>query len=88
MYFRTRCVLSTVVSSLNDQITAALRGFMSDHGISQAQVARHLGRSDAYVSGRMTGKLDLSIDIVGAVAELARLSARALMVDLTERMGR
>lgn len=76
------------MTTLNDQITRALLGFMSDHDISQAAIARQLDRSPAYVSGRMTGKLDLSIDIVGAVAQLARITPRALMVELTERMGR
>lgn len=75
------------MSDLNAQMSRALRAFMADHGITQTQVATALGRSQAYVSHRTIGRQDLSLDIIGAVAELAHLSPRGLMVELTERMS-
>jgi transcriptional regulator with XRE-family HTH domain len=76
------------MNELNTQVSAALRDFMRERGITQQQVADRLGRSQGYVSHRTTGKQDLSIDIMYAVAELAHISPRALMVEVTERMGR
>jgi transcriptional regulator with XRE-family HTH domain len=74
------------MNELNAQISAALRTFMGDRGITQQQVADTLGRSQGYVSQRTSGRRDLSVDIVSAVADLAHLTPRALMVELTERM--
>lgn len=83
MHFGSVCVMN----ELNTQISAALRAFMADHEITQQKVADALGRSQGYVSHRTTGRQDLSIDIVAAVADLAHLTPRALMVELTERMS-
>lgn len=77
-----------MVNEMNRRVVAALLAFMADHGVSQADVARRLGRSESYVSGRLTGKLDLSLDIMNAVAELTHISGYALMAELTARMGR
>lgn len=74
-------------SNLNDRVVAALRAYMDDHGVNQADVARRLGRSESYVSARMNGKLDLSLDIMSAVAEMTHLSPNALMAEVTARMG-
>jgi transcriptional regulator with XRE-family HTH domain len=74
------------MNELNAQISAALRTFMGDRDITQQQVADALGRSQGYVSQRTSGRRDLSVDIIAAVAELAHLTPRALMVELTERM--
>lgn len=74
-------------TDLNARVVKALRDFMADHQISQADIARRLGRSEGYVSQRMSGRLDLTVDIMGAAADLAGVSAFALMGELTERMN-
>lgn len=76
-----------MATDLNARVVTALRAFMADHRISQASIARLLGRSEGYVSQRMSGRLDLTVDIMGAVAELASVSPYALMAELTERMS-
>jgi len=76
------------MSQMNAQVTTALKGYMLDHGIAQADIARHLGRSESYVSARLNGKHDVSVDILGAVADVTRISPRALWVELSERMAR
>lgn len=65
----------------------ALRDFMTDHDLTVEQVARAAGRSPGYVSHRTTGRASLSLDIILAVAELAGISERALMIELTDRVG-
>lgn len=76
-----------MTNEMNARVLSALRAYMDDHEIFQADVARTLGRSESYVSGRMSGRLDLSLDILNAVADLSRVSPYALMAELTTRMG-
>lgn len=73
------------MDTLNKDLCDALRDFMAERGITQAAVATHLGRSADYVSGRLGGRNALSTDIVIAVAQLARIPARALMADMMIR---
>jgi len=73
---------------LNRQIAAAARTVMDDHGITQTQIAALIGKSQQYVSDRMGGKRAMSLDILGAIATLAHLSPRAVMVEITDRMAR
>src|SRR5690606_19673205 len=65
----------------------ALRDYMKAHELTVEQVAEAAGRSPGYVSHRTTGRAPLSLDIVLAVAELTHISERALMIDLTDRVG-
>ena len=74
-------------SEMNQRVCTAMRAYMDDHGVNQADISRHLGRSESYVSARMNGKLELSLDIMSAVAEMTRVSPYALMAELTTRMG-
>lgn len=73
------------VRDFNRDVCDALTAFMQDHGVSQVQVAVVLDRSQSYVSGRLNGKHDLSLDIVRAVALLARVSPEALWMELISR---
>jgi len=75
------------VDTLNQAVSAAVRDIMADHGITQQQVADLLGRSQAYVSHRLIGRRELSLDIVQAVANLSHMSPRAVMVEVSERMS-
>ena len=50
--------------------------------------AQKLDRSDNYVSGRLRGQHALSVDIVAAAAELAGMSARALMTEIMAAVAR
>jgi antitoxin component HigA of HigAB toxin-antitoxin module len=88
MYQARISVLLLDVDNLNDALTAALRAFMTDHGITQQAVALHLDRSKDYVSGRLSGRHALSVDIVTAVAQLAGLSDHAVMADVMIRSAR
>ncbi len=54
---------------------------MSDHGVSMSAVARHLDRSLNYVSGRLTGKHALSMDIIEAAAAVAHVGEVAFMAN-------
>jgi transcriptional regulator with XRE-family HTH domain len=76
------------MDNLNAQVSRAMDSLMKDHNITQAQVARMLGRSESYVSARVHGKKPLPLDILGAVAEAAHMSPRAVLVEITERMAR
>lgn len=75
------------MDTLNQAVSAAVRDIMADHGITQQQVADTLGRSQAYVSHRLIGRRELSLDIVQAVANLTHMSPRAVMVEVSERMS-
>lgn len=79
--------VSPTVDTLNQAVSAAVRDIMADHGITQQQVADLLGRSQAYVSHRLIGRRELSLDIVQAVANLSHMSPRAVMVEVSERMS-
>lgn len=68
-------------------MTVAMTAIMEERDITQTQIAETLGRSQNYVSGRLTGKHHLSVDIILAVAHLAHLTPRELMLLLTERMA-
>lgn len=72
---------------MNQRVCTALRAYMDDHGVKQADISRRLGRSESYVSARMNGKLELSLDIMSAVAEMSSVSPYALMAELTTRMS-
>ncbi|MCL1871034.1 MAG: hypothetical protein FWF90_11555 [Promicromonosporaceae bacterium] len=73
-------------ADFNLELSRALRAFMDDHDITLVAVATYLGRTHGYVSQRTTGQGALPADIIGAVAVLAQLSPRSLMVELTARM--
>ncbi len=67
---------------------AAARAFqdiMREKGITQQQVADRLGKSQGYVSHRTNGREALTVDIIGAVAELARITPLMLTLDMSER---
>lgn len=76
------------VDTFGTELATALVDFMEDHGVTQVQVGAYLGRSQNYVYGRLRGRNDLSADIIGAVAVLAHITPRALMIELVERMSR
>lgn len=65
----------------------ALRNYMTDHDLTTEQVAVAAGRTRGYVSHRTTGRAPLSLDIILAVAQLSGISERALMIELTDRVG-
>jgi transcriptional regulator with XRE-family HTH domain len=75
------------VDTLNEAVSTAVRDIMADHGTTQQQVASLLGRSQSYVSHRLIGRRELSLDIVQAVANLAHMTPRAVMVEVSERMS-
>lgn len=74
------------MSTLNEQMSRALLSFMADNGVTKADVARKLGRSQSYVGERLDGTRAMSMDIAAAVGDIAHLTPAALMVELSERM--
>jgi len=74
------------VSDLNTQACAALLAVMAEYRVPQAAVARRLGRSKSYVNQRVHGTYALSLDIVGAVLDLAQLSPDAFLGDLAQQL--
>jgi transcriptional regulator with XRE-family HTH domain len=73
------------VEDFNAAMSRALANFMLEHGVSRSEVARRLDRAQSYVSGRLNGAHDLSLDIVGAVADIAHVSPDALWIELLSR---
>jgi transcriptional regulator with XRE-family HTH domain len=69
-------------------VAEAMQNFMRDHGITQEQIALRLERSQGYVSQRTNGREALTVDIIGAVAEAARLTPEALLFELSQRATR
>lgn len=72
-------------TDLNARLSAALLQYMEEHDVSQVQVAQLLNRSNAYVWGRLTGRHSLSVDIIGAVAEISQTPPDRLTADLAVR---
>jgi len=72
-------------TDLNARLSAALLQYMEEHDVSQVQVAQLLNRSNAYVWGRLTGRHALSVDIIGAVAQLAHTPPDRLTGELALR---
>ncbi|MFT4156527.1 MAG: hypothetical protein QM630_01140 [Microbacterium sp.] len=64
---------------------AEYKGFMKANGITNLQIAEHLGRNDGYVSERANGKRPLDTDDVDALAQLAGWSPRELIIELARR---
>lgn len=58
---------------------------MREHGITQEQVAVRLDRSQGYISQRTNGREAMTVDIIGAVADLAHLTPDALTYELSQR---
>jgi len=79
------CAHMSIRTEWGRRVARALQDFMKDQGISQAQVAEHLGRSQGYISHRTNGREALTVDIIGAVAELAHLTPDALNLLLSQR---
>lgn len=77
------------MSNANEVMVVALLSLMEDRGISQAAVARRLGRAKNYVNQRFNGTdgLTVSTDMLGAIAELSGLTFPAFLLELSERMA-
>lgn len=73
------------MEDFNRAMSEALKAFMLEHGVSQTQIAARLDRAQSYVSGRLNGAHDLSLDIINAVAVLAHITPDALWVELIAR---
>ncbi|MCC2319724.1 hypothetical protein [Cellulomonas xiejunii] len=67
------------MSDLNNDLCASVLAVMSERAVSMRAVARLLDRSAGYVSGRLTGRHALSVDILAAAAQVAHMSERAFM---------
>jgi transcriptional regulator with XRE-family HTH domain len=69
-------------------VARAMQDFMRERGITQEHVAERLDRSQGYISQRTNGREAMTVDIVGAVAELAHLTPDALIFELSQRASR
>jgi len=71
--------------SFNLDMCRALRAVIKERGVEQRDVALVIGRSGAYVSNRLTGKLTLSFDIIEGAADRLGLSPHALVMEMLAR---
>lgn len=60
---------------------------MKEKGITQRQLADELGRDQAYISERVTGKRAFSTDELDAIAKLANVLPRELIEYLAIRLA-
>lgn len=67
------------------RMSQALLDFMEEKDVQQQQIARRLNRSNAYVWGRLTGRHNLSGDIVVAAALIAGMPPEQLWAELAVR---
>lgn len=74
------------ISEFSRDFSDLLQGFMRERGITTRAVADHMGRSNGFVSNRTSGKLPPDVDIIDAVADLAHMETRDLVVELARRM--
>ena len=89
VYFYCRPLLSVGMSmdELSKATSRHLRNFMTEHGITQQQVADKIGgRTQGYVSQRTNGRSVLPLDIIEAVARLAGIRPESLMTELALRL--
>lgn len=73
------------ISAFAVAFAAEYKGFMKANGVTNLQIAEHLGRNDGYVSERANGKRPLDTDDVDALAHLASWSPKELMIELARR---
>lgn len=66
---------------------AEMRGFMSSQGLSQVQLAMQIGRSQAYISDRMTGKAAFDMDDVDGIARLMGMTGSELLRRVAQRVA-
>lgn len=73
-------------SPFSRQFAAALRGFMEQRNVQQADLAAHLGKSRGYISEHLSGKRAATTDMLDGVAELAGIPVRDLYDVISRRM--
>lgn len=65
---------------------AEMRGFMSSQGLSQVRLAMQIGRSQAYISDRVTGKAAFDMDDVDGIARLMGMTGAELLRRVAQRV--
>ena len=73
-------------SSFSRSISAALRGYIRERGISQSALAHSIERSEGFVSERLTGIRPPDTDMIDATAVLAGISTSRLYEELGRRV--
>jgi transcriptional regulator with XRE-family HTH domain len=74
-------------SSFSRNMSAALRGYIRERGISQSALAKRIERSEGFVSERLTGVRPPDTDMIDATAALAGISTARLYEELGRRAG-
>lgn len=72
-------------SSFSRSMSAALRGYIRERGISQSALAQSIERSEGFVSERLTGVRPPDTDMIDATAVLAGISTSRLYEELGRR---
>lgn len=62
--------------TFTDSVTDTIRGELKRRGVSQAQLAEHLGVTQQTVSRRFSGQVPLNIDEIEAIASYLGLQVR------------
>lgn len=66
-------------TSLNDSVAAEIRAELGRQRISSAELARRLGRSDAWVSYRLSSRHALSTDDLERIADALDVSVHCFL---------
>lgn len=74
-------------TAFSKEFAAALRGYMDQKGLSQPPLRKALGRSQGYVSERLSGLRPIDTDMMDAVAELTGVSTKRLHKIVLRRMS-
>jgi plasmid maintenance system antidote protein VapI len=64
-----------------------LRDVMREGHVTQAMIAEHMGRSQAFVSERTGGVRPVDVDLVAAIADLLGETPERLMGELIRRVS-
>lgn len=73
------------VADSSRRIARAAQEYMDDHGVTQTQVAKAIGRTQGYVSEHLNGRRAVEMDMLEAIATLSGLSLFGLLAELTQR---
>ncbi|MDR2380444.1 MAG: helix-turn-helix domain-containing protein [Bifidobacteriaceae bacterium] len=68
-------------------VAAALHALLTDRGISDAEIARRIGRSQNYVSSRFRGDGSFTLSDVDAIARDLGIDAGSFLAGVSRRLG-
>lgn len=73
-----------MASTLSEKISSELRAELARQRLSQAEVALAMGRSQAYLSRRLSGDIPFDVDDLAQLAEILGVPVAALLGALAD----